>query len=55
MTLHMVAHDTCTWWHMTHPDENNEMGEHSEQGKQKVWTDADGHILHSMQVNADCT
>jgi len=31
------------------------MGEHTEQGKQKVWTDAGGHILHRMQVNADCT
>ncbi len=41
--------------HAGEADENNEMGEHTEQGKQKVWTDADGHVLHRMQVNADCT
>ena len=46
-----VTHDTPTG----EADENNEMGEHTEQGKQKVWTDADGHILHRMQVNANCT
>lgn len=49
--------------HMTHllvrlparADENNKKGKHTEQGQQKVWTDADGHILHRVQVNADCT
>ena len=31
------------------------MGEHTEQGKQRVWTDAEGHVLHRVHVNEDCT
>jgi len=31
------------------------MGEYTEHGKQRVWTDAEGHVLHRMQVNEDCT
>ena len=29
------------------------MGEYTEQAR--VWTDAEGHVLHRMQVNEDCT
>jgi len=31
------------------------MGQYTEQGKQREWTDAEGHVLHRMQVNEDCT
>jgi len=45
---HYTAHDAPA-------DENSGIGEYAEQGKQKVWTDAEGHVLHRMQVNEDCT
>ena len=45
---HGTAHDAPV-------DENSGMDEYTEQGEQRVWTDAEGHVLHRMQVNEDCT
>ena len=44
--------------HMTHPlvrQMRAMIWANTKQGKQKVRTDADGHILHRMQLSADYT
>ena len=45
---HDIGHDAPV-------DESSGMGQYTEQGKQREWTDVEGHVLHRMQVNEDCT